>query len=62
MYKIIPGILEKEWSEIERKIQIASEFSQTVHIDLIDQTFGDPTFSDPTPFGEYTNDYFFEQK
>ncbi|KKR76821.1 MAG: Ribulose-phosphate 3-epimerase [Candidatus Levybacteria bacterium GW2011_GWA2_40_8] len=60
MDNIAPGILEKSWEEIERKIQIATGFSQTIHIDLIDQSFGEPNFNDPTPFKKYTKEYFFE--
>lgn len=59
--EVIPGILEKEWSEIEKKIQIAKQFSKVMHIDLLDGKFAEnTTFQDPTPFKKYSNDIFFE--
>lgn len=61
MYEIIPGILEKEWSEIERKIELVRPFAKTIHIDIIDGKFApNTTFSDPTPFKKYVNDVFLE--
>jgi len=73
--EIIPGILEKEWSEIKRKIEIVKTFSKTasqsnvagantapaIHIDIIDRKFApNTTFLDPKPFTQYSNDLFFE--
>lgn len=59
--KIIPGILEKEWSEIEKKIEIAKAFTDTIHIDIIDGKFApNTTFLDPKPFAKYTKDLFWE--
>jgi len=73
--EVIPGILEKEWSEIERKIEIAKPFAKTIHIDIIDGKFtpasppasprgeqGGPntTFLDPAPFAKYTSEIFLE--
>lgn len=59
--KIIPGILEKDWTEIEKKIEIVSSFAHTVHIDLIDGKFAPlVTFMDPAPFKKYTNNIEFE--
>lgn len=66
--EIIPGILEKDWAEIERKIELVKPFSRTIHIDIIDGKFalasptGGPniTFLDPAPFTKYTKDIFFE--
>jgi ribulose-phosphate 3-epimerase len=61
MYKVIPGILEKNWSEIEEKINIAKAFSDTLHIDFIDGKFApNTTFLDPTPFKKYASDLFLE--
>jgi len=61
MFEIIPGILEKEWSEIERKIEIVKPFVKTIHIDIIDGKFApNTTFLDPTPFANYTKDITFE--
>ncbi len=56
MYETIPGILEKEWSEIERKIELVLPFAKTIHIDIVDGKFADNiTFIDPKPFAKYTN-------
>ena len=59
--EIIPGILEKEWSEIERKINLIRSFAKTIHIDIIDGKFApNITFLDPLPFKKFTSDLFFE--
>ncbi len=51
---IIPGILEKEWSEIEKKIELVRPFAKTIHIDIIDGKFApNATFLDPAPFKKY---------
>jgi ribulose-phosphate 3-epimerase len=61
MNNVIPGILEKEWSEIERKLELAKQFAKAIHIDIIDGKFADNlTFLDPQPFKKYSNDFFFE--
>lgn len=58
---IIPGILEKDWEEIERKILAVLPFTNTIHIDLIDGKFApNATFLDPSPFSKYAKDVFFE--
>jgi len=55
MFEIIPGILEKEWSEIEKKIEQVRGFAKTIHIDIIDGKFAPTTtFLDPKPFTKYT--------
>lgn len=60
-FEIIPGILEKEWSEIEKKIDIALPFAESVHIDLLDGNFApNTTFFDPAPFKPFTKDAIFE--
>lgn len=52
--EVIPGILEKEWSAIERKIEIAKPFASTIHIDIIDGKFAPNTsFLDPKPFKKF---------
>lgn len=59
--EVIPGILEKEWSEIERKIKLVKPFAKTIHIDILDGKFApNTTFLDPTPFRKYTGELFFE--
>lgn len=60
-HKIIPGILENSWGEIEKKIELVKSFSDTIHIDVIDGKFvQNQTFFDPAPFQKYTNSIFFE--
>lgn len=59
--EVLPGILEKEWSEIEKKIELVRPFAQAIHIDIIDGKFApNTTFLDPTPFKKYSSDIFFE--
>jgi len=61
MLEVIPGILEKDWSEIERKINIAKQFSKVIHIDIIDGKFvPNTTFLDPSPFAKFKGEVFFE--
>ena len=61
MNEVIPGILEQEWSEIEKKLAIIKPFSRTVHIDLLDGKFApNTTFLDPAPFAQHSKDFFFE--
>jgi len=61
MTDIIPGILEKDWSEIEKKIELVRGFAKTIHIDIIDGKFAsNTTFLDPKPFAKYTKDFIFE--
>lgn len=63
---IIPGILEKEWGEIEKKLEIAKSFTAlnaaaAIHVDILDGKFApNTTFLDPTPFAKYSKDIFFE--
>ncbi|MBI2028683.1 MAG: hypothetical protein HYT07_03700 [Candidatus Levybacteria bacterium] len=61
MLEVIPGILEKEWSEIERKINLVKSFARTIHIDIIDGKFApNTTFLDPTPFAKYAKELTLE--
>lgn len=61
MVVISPGILEKDWSEIERKLEIVKPFAKSVHIDILDGKFApNTTFLDPTPFLKYSKDLFLE--
>jgi ribulose-phosphate 3-epimerase len=61
MHDVIPGILEKNWIEIEKKLQILRPFSRSVHIDVIDGKFA-PTvsFLETEPFKKYKDDFFME--
>jgi ribulose-phosphate 3-epimerase len=55
---IVPAILEKNWAEVERKLETCREFANTVHIDFIDGKFVDnEDFLDPAPFKKYS-EYF----
>jgi ribulose-phosphate 3-epimerase len=59
--EIIPGILEKEWEAIEKKIERVKSFAKTIHIDILDGKFANnTTFLDPKPFKKYTSDILFE--
>lgn len=54
--EIIPGILERDWTEIERKIALVRPFAKKVHIDIIDGKFTpNTTFLDPEPFKKYAS-------
>lgn len=56
MYEVIPGILEKEWEVIEKKIEAVLPFAKTIHVDLIDGKFRhNHTFDDPKPFAKYAS-------
>src|SRR6266571_2872108 len=57
MLEIIPspGTENKEWQEIEKKIELVKPFVKTIHIDVCDGKFAsNTTFADPTPFETYT--------
>jgi ribulose-phosphate 3-epimerase len=61
MIDILPGILEKEWEPIERKLKLVKPFAKAVHIDLIDGKFApNTTLLDPTPFKQYADTFFLE--
>lgn len=61
MHEIIPGILETDWLEIEKKLAIIKPFSRKVHIDILDGEFSKQiSFKDPTPFKKYQNDFYME--
>ena len=61
MFEVIPGILEKDWSEIEKKLETAKTFSKSAHIDLIDGKFAvNTTFLDPKPFEKFSKDLLLE--
>jgi len=56
MFEIIPGILEKNWNEIERKINLVRPFAKTIHVDIIDGKFAsNTTLLDPSPFAKYSH-------
>jgi len=58
MFEVVPAILEKDWVEIEKKLEALKGISKTVHIDIIDGKFVNTlTFLDPTPFAKYKDDF-----
>src|ERR1035437_3621317 len=61
MHNVIPGILEKDFVEIERKLAIIRPFSKTVHIDFLDGKFcEESSFMDFNSFIKYKDDFFME--
>ncbi len=59
MFEIIPspGTENKDFSEIEKKIELVKPFAKTIHIDVIDGKFAqNTTFADPEPFKKYTKE------
>ncbi len=59
--EIIPGILEKDWTEIEAKIEAVRPFAKVIHVDLIDGKFVENmTWMDPAPFQKYAKDFLLE--
>jgi len=59
--QVIPGILEKEWDQIETKLEQIKTFTTSAHIDITDGKFvNNKTFRDPEPFKKYSSDIFFE--
>jgi ribulose-phosphate 3-epimerase len=61
MFEILPGILEEDWKEIERKLEIYRPFAKRIHVDFLDRKFApNTTFLDPAPFAKYAQDFIFE--
>jgi ribulose-phosphate 3-epimerase len=61
MCDILPGILEKDWSAIERKLEALKPFATSVHIDLLDGKFApNTTLLDPEPFKKYKDTFLLE--
>lgn len=61
MPEIIPGILETDWLEIEKKLAIIKPFSRKIHIDILDGEFSKQvSFKDSTAFKKYQNDFYME--
>ena len=61
MYDVIPGILEKNWQEIEKKFEIIRPFSKFIHIDVIDGKFApDASCLETEPFKKYADEFFME--
>jgi ribulose-phosphate 3-epimerase len=61
MHNVVPGILERDWQEIERKLAIIRSFSKTAHIDFLDGKFSEQSsFMDFNSFIKYKDDFFLE--
>ncbi|MGH7204343.1 MAG: ribulose-phosphate 3-epimerase [Candidatus Levyibacteriota bacterium] len=59
MFEIIPspGTENKNWDDIEKKIELVKPFAKTIHIDVIDGKFANnTTYDDPEPFRKYTKE------
>jgi ribulose-phosphate 3-epimerase len=56
---IIPAILEKDWVELQKKLEICREFASSIHVDFIDGKFVDNTsyleFENFKKYSEYFN-------
>lgn len=53
MIDVIPGILEQEFPEIEKKIRLVEPYVSWVQIDVLDGTlFNNSCFHDPKPFAD----------
>jgi ribulose-phosphate 3-epimerase len=56
MYEVVPGVLEKDWHAIEKRLSTISQFANSAHIDFIDGKFADnKTYLDPAPFKRYSS-------
>lgn len=61
MYEIIPGVLEKDWESIEKKIDLVLPFAKSLHVDILDGKFApNTTFLDPKPFAKYKDKILLE--
>ena len=61
MFEILPGILEKDWPAIEKKLKLVKPFAKSIHVDIIDGKFApNTTFLDPKPFAKYSQDFILE--
>ena len=61
MQNVIPGILENDSLEIEKKLSLIKQFSKKIHVDILDGNFSqDTNFIDPSFFKKYENDFFME--
>lgn len=59
--ELIPGVLEKDWHSIEKRLSTISTFSKFAHIDFIDGKFTENrTYLDPSPFKRYSTKLFLE--
>lgn len=56
-----PGTENKNWEEIEQRLNLVKPFAKSVHIDVLDGKFApNTTFSDASKFSQFTKDTLFE--
>ena len=61
MCDFLPGILEKDWEPIEKKLELVRPFAKAIHVDLLDGEFApNTTLLDPTPFAAYKDTFLLE--
>lgn len=61
MFEVIPGVLENNWQEIEKKLRLIKPFAKTVHVDIIDGIFApNRNFLEAEPFKKYSEDFLLE--
>jgi len=61
MNNVIPALLEYDTLRLKEKIELALQFADRIHIDIVDATFGQRSnIIDPVFFSPYTNRAFFE--
>lgn len=61
IHEIAVGVLEKDWVEIEKKLEAAKGFAKTIHVDLADgKLVNNLSFLDPKPFEKYAKDFTLE--
>lgn len=63
MFEIIPspGTENKDFSEVEQKIESVRGLAKTIHIDVLDGKFAEnTTFLDPTSFAKFSKDFILE--
>lgn len=56
MYEIIPspGTANKNFSDVEKKVEAVKPFVRSIHVDICDGKFANnTTFADPDPFKDY---------
>ena len=56
-----PGTDDKTFEEIEKKLNAMKGVARSIHVDILDGKFADnKTFSDPSPFAKYAEDFILE--